>query len=70
VNSNAAELAVAPDAAQQILAHHQVGLRRAGEPDRYVACEHSGSLSLYSKGGGYEVYSPVCITRTAAIDRR
>jgi hypothetical protein len=33
----AAQLAVAPDAAQQMLAGHPVPLRRAGEPFRYAA---------------------------------
>ena len=43
---------------------------RAADAWRYVACDHSGSLSLYDKGGRDEVYSPVSITRTAAIGRR
>ena len=34
VGLDAAELAVAPDAAQQMFTHHPVRLRRAGEPDR------------------------------------
>ena len=32
---------------------------RAADAGRYVACDHSGSLSLYDKGGRDEIYSPV-----------
>ena len=39
----AAQLAVAPDAAQQMLAHHPAPLRRAGEPSRVCQAWHRTS---------------------------